>query len=127
NAADYMRLNNEARRHQGQTETYSAEDIAKAESGETPSVDWLGAIAERTPVSHNTTANISGGGGVGSFNLMLGYITDNGLNSVEGSDKYSARINTDINRADKFVLLADIYAHRLQVDRLTVNTNGHGL
>src|SRR5690606_38644095 len=61
NAADYMRLNNEARRHQGQTETYSAEDIAKAESGETPSVDWLGAIAERTPVSHNTTANISGG------------------------------------------------------------------
>lgn len=127
NAADYMRLNNEARRHQGQTETFSAEDIAKAESGETPSVDWLGAVAERTPVSHNTTANISGGGGVGSFNLMLGYITDNGLNSVEGSDKYSARFNTNINMADKFVLLADFYAHRLQVDRLMANTNGHGL
>lgn len=127
NAADYMRLNNEARGMQGQTLLFSGDDIAKAESGETPSVDWLGAIKERTPYSHNTTANISGGGGVGSFNLMLGYITDNGLNHVEGSDKYSARFNTNINMADKFVLLADFYAHRLQVDRLMANTNGHGL
>ncbi|NGM64851.1 SusC/RagA family TonB-linked outer membrane protein [Sphingobacterium sp. SGR-19] len=127
NASDYMRLNNEARGMQGQTLLFSDDDIAKAESGETPSVDWLDAIKERTPYSHNTTANISGGGGVGSFNLMLGYITDNGLNHVEGSDKYSARFNTNINMADKFVLLADFYAHRLQVDRLMANTNGHGL
>lgn len=127
NAPNYMRLNNEARGMQGQGLLFSPEDIARAESGETPSVDWLDEVAQRTPYSHNTTASISGGGGVGSFNLMLGYLSDNGLNNIEGSDKFSARFNTNINMADKFVLLADFYAHRLQVDRLMANTNGHGL
>lgn len=126
-AADYMRLNNEARGLQGQSHLFSDEDIAKAASGEIPSVDWLDAIAERTPFKQNTSANISGGGGVGTFNLMLGYMTDNGLNNIEGSDKFSARFNTNINMADKFILLADFYAHRLQNDRLMANTNGHGL
>lgn len=127
NAADYMRLNNEARGQQGQSLVYSDDDIAKAESGETPSVDWLDEIAERTPFKQNTSANISGGGGVGTFNLMLGYMADQGLNNIEGSDKFSARFNTNINMADKFVLMADFYAHRLQNDRLMANTNGHGL
>ncbi len=58
---------------------------------------------------------------------MLGYITDKGLNNSEGSEKFSARFNTNINIADKFVLMADFYAHRLQVDRLMVNNDGHGL
>ncbi len=127
NAADYMRLNNEARGMQGQSLIYADEDIAKAESGETPSVNWLDELAERTPFKHNTSANISGGGGVASFNLMLGYMSDQGLNQVEGSDKFSARFNTNINIANKFVLLADFYAHRLQNDRLMANTDGHGL
>ena len=127
NAADYMILNNEARGMQGQSLIFDEDDIDAARSGTTPTVDWLDAVAQRTPYSHNTTASISGGGGVGSFNLMLGYLSDNGLNTVEGSDKYSARFNTNINMADKFVLLADFYAHRLQVDRLMSNTNGHGL
>src|SRR5690606_5381459 len=72
-------------------------------------------------------ANISGGGGVGTFNLMMGYIQENGLNNYEGTEKFSARFNTNINIDDKFVLLADFYAHRLQVDRLYANDNGHGL
>ncbi|MFC3197382.1 SusC/RagA family TonB-linked outer membrane protein [Parapedobacter deserti] len=126
-AADYMRLNNEARGMQGQSLLFSDGDIAKAASGELPSVDWLDAVMQRRAHSHNTTASISGGGGVGAFNLMLGYLTDNGLNHGEGAEKFSARFNTNINMADKFVLLADFYAHRLQVDRLMANTNGNGL
>src|SRR5690606_27482289 len=78
-------------------------------------------------MAHNTSANISGGGGVGTFNLMLGYTAENGLNAGEGTNKFSARFNTNINIADKFVLLADFYAHRLQVDRLYANDDGHGL
>ena len=58
---------------------------------------------------------------------MLGYIKENGLNDLEGTNKFSARFNTNINIADKFVLLADFYAHRLQVDRLHANNDGHGL
>ncbi len=127
NAADYMRLNNEARSTQGQTETWSPQEIAQAEDGTIPTVNWMDAVTQRQSHSHNSTASISGGGGVGSFNLMLGYLTDQGLNMAESSDKYSARFNTNINMADKFVLLADFYAHRLQVDRLMANTNGHGL
>lgn len=131
NAADYMRLNNEAKEMQGQTQLYTDDDIMHAEKGDDranyPNTDWLDAIMQRTAHSSNTSANISGGGGVGTFNLMLGYITENGLNDEEGTQKFSARFNTNINIADKFVLLADFYAHRLQVDRLYANTDGHGL
>jgi len=127
NATDYMKLNNEAKLLQGQTPLYSAEDISKAESGEIKSVNWLNEIMQSKSYSHNQAASVSGGGGVGTFNLMLGHIQENGLNSIEGSEKFSARFNTNVNIANKFVLLADFYAHRLQVDRLLANDDGHGL
>lgn len=127
NSADYMRLNNEARDMQGQTLLYTDEDIRLAENGETANTDWLDEVMQRRSYSHNTSANISGGGGVGTFNLMLGFLEQNGLNLNEGTEKFSARFNTNINIADKFVLLADFYAHRLQVDRLNANRDGHGL
>ncbi|HEX3006394.1 MAG TPA: carboxypeptidase-like regulatory domain-containing protein, partial [Bacteroidales bacterium] len=77
NAADYMRLNNEAKQMQGQALLYNADDIMHAERGDDrvkyPDTDWLNAIMQRTAHSYNTSANISGGGGVGTFNLMLGY------------------------------------------------------
>lgn len=126
-SADYMRLNNEARTIQGQTPLFTDEQIAQADQGLYTNVDWLDKIMQRRAHSHNTTASISGGGGVGTFNLMLGYLADNGLNFNEGSEKFSARFNTNINMADKFMLMADFYAHRLQVDRLMANTDGHGL
>lgn len=127
NAADYMRLRNEANTYQGQTLLYTDEDIKNAQNGKSANTDWLDAVMERRAHSYNTSASISGGGGVGTFNLMLGYIKENGLNTYEGTDKYSARFNTNINVDDKFILLADFYAHRLQVDRLLSNTDGHGL
>lgn len=126
-AVRYMRLHNATREHQGQTPLFSEEDIRKAESGETPSVNWLDEVIQRNAYSYNTNANISGGGGVGTFNLMLGHNKENGLNDVEGTQKFSARFNTNINIADRFVLLADFYAHRLQVNRLMANDDGHGL
>ncbi|MGO1788244.1 MAG: SusC/RagA family TonB-linked outer membrane protein [Sphingobacterium sp.] len=127
NSPNYMRLNNEAREMQGQSLLYTEEDILKAESGETPSVDWLSNVMPKRSHAHNQSASISGGGGVGTFNLMLGHLKENGLNAIEGSQKFSARFNTNVNIADKFVLLADFYAHKLQVDRLLANDNGHGL
>lgn len=126
-AATYMKLNNETRVHQNQTKLFTDEDIVKAESGEIPSVNWLDQIMERRAFSHNNTVSISGGGGVGTFNLMVGHIQEYGLNEIEGSSKFSARFNTNINIADKFVLLADFYAHRVQVNRLLANDNGHSL
>ena len=126
-AATYMKLNNETREHQKQSKLFTDEDITKAQSGETRSVDWLDQIMERRSYSHNNTVSISGGGGVGTFNLMLGHIQEYGLNNIEGSQKFSARFNTNVNIADKFVLLADFYAHRLQVDRLLANDDGNGL
>jgi len=127
NGADYMRLNNEARATQNQSLLYTDAMIDSAERGLSANTNWLDAIMERQAIAHNTSANISGGGGVGTFNLMVGYIQENGLNANEGTEKFSARFNTNINIDDKFVLLADFYAHRLQVDRLYANDNGHGL
>lgn len=127
NSADYMRLNNEAHEMQGQTLLFSEEDILAAQRGETANTDWLDAVMPNKAHSFNSSVSVSGGGGVGTFNLMMGYISENGLNSIEGTDKFSARFNTNINIDDKFVLMADFYAHRLQVDRLYANTNGHGL
>lgn len=127
NAADYMRLNNEARGYQGQSLTYLDEDIAKAQSGEIPTVNWVDQVMQRNSMAHNQSASISGGGGVGTFNLMLGHLRESGLNDIEGSQKFSARFNTNVNIANKFVLLADFFAHRLQNDRLLANDNGDGL
>lgn len=127
NGADYMRLNNEARIMQGQTPSFSEDSIRKMESGELKSINWLDEVIQRNATSSNTALNVSGGGGVGTFNLMLGYLNEGGLNNIEGTQKFSARFNTNINIADKFVLLADFYAHRLQVDRLLANDDGHGL
>ncbi len=127
NSADFMRYRNEAYTIQGQPLLYTDEDIRLAQEGKTPNTDWVKQIMERTATAHNTSASISGGGGVGTFNLMLNYVEENGLNKIEGSDKFSARFNTNINIADKFILLADFYAHRLKVDRLRRNNDGHGL
>ncbi|WP_460542575.1 SusC/RagA family TonB-linked outer membrane protein [Echinicola sediminis] len=127
NSADYMRLNNEARDLQGQSLLYTDEDISNAEQGLSPNTDWLGELMERKAHSYNVSSSISGGGGVGTFNLMLGYVKENGLNELEGTEKFSARFNTNINIADKFVLLADFYARRLQINRLYANNDGHGL
>ncbi|MBC9796559.1 TonB-dependent receptor [Sinomicrobium weinanense] len=121
NSANYMRLNNEARNMQGQTPLFTEEDISLADQGLYPDVDWLDEVMKQRSHSYNATASISGGGGVGTFNLMLGYITDKGLNAKEGSEKFSARFNTNINIDDKFILMADFYAHRLQVDRLQLS------
>lgn len=127
NSTDFMRLRNEASEIQGQAPTYSEDDIKAAEEGKTPNTDWVKEIMERQATTYNTSASISGGGGVGTFNLMLGYVEENGLNIIEGSDKFSARFNTNVNIADRFILLADFYAHRLKVDRLRRNNDGHGL
>ena len=127
NSADFMRYRNEAHSIQGQPLLYTDEDISKAEQGLTPNTNWIKEIMERKASANNTSASISGGGGVGTFNLMLNYIEENGLNKIEGTDKFSARFNTNINIADRFILLADFYAHRLKVDRLRRNNDGHGL
>jgi TonB-dependent starch-binding outer membrane protein SusC len=127
NDADFMRLRNEARSYQGQSMLFSESEIESAAAGNYPNTDWLDTIMLRNAYSHNTSANISGGGGVGTFNLMIGYNQEGGLNPYEGSDRFSTRFNTNINIADRFVLLADFYAHRLQVDRLHANSDGHGL
>lgn len=127
NSADYMRLNNEARTIQNQSLLFTESQIDSASSGLYANTNWLDEVMQRHSYAQNTAASISGGGGVGSFNLMMGYVTENGLNNSEGTEKFSARFNTNINIADKFVLLADFYAHRLQVDRLYANDDGHGL
>jgi len=124
---DFMKLRNETLIQQGQSPIYSEETINKYASGELKEVNWLDQVMERTSTAINNNASISGGGGVGTFNLMLGHIKENGLNKIEGTQKFSARFNTNINIADKFVLMADFYAHRLQVDRLLANDDGHGL
>ena len=126
-SADFMMLRNEARSIQGQSLQYTQQEIDAARAGQTPNTDWMDTIMQRTAYSHNTSANISGGGGVGTFNLMIGYNQEGGLNAYEGTNKFTTRFNTNINIADRFVLLADFYAHRLQVDRLHANSDGHGL
>ncbi|WP_114789037.1 SusC/RagA family TonB-linked outer membrane protein [Niabella yanshanensis] len=125
--AEFMKLRNETLLHQGQPAVYSQEEITRFESGERKDVNWLDEIMQRNSTALNNNVSVSGGGGVGTFNLMLGHIKENGLNDIEGTQKFSARFNTNINIADKFVLMADFYAHRLQVDRLMANDDGHGL
>lgn len=103
-ATRYMKLNNEAKSFQGQAPLFTDEDIRKAESSETGSVNWLDEVIQKRSFAQNETASVSGGGGVGTFNLMVGHLQQSGLNSIEGSRKFSARFNTNVNIANKFVL-----------------------
>lgn len=118
NSADFMKLRNEARTLQGELPAFTADEIALAENGKYVNVDWMDKIMQQRAYSYNMSANISGGGGVGTFSLMLGYKNERGLNPYQGQKMYSARFNTTMNMGDKFILLADFYARRLQVDRL---------
>src|SRR5690606_4397635 len=95
NGANYMRLNNEARATQNQSLLYTDAMIDSADRGLSATTNWLDAIMERKAIAHNTAASVSGGGGVGTFNLMVGYIQENGLNNHEGTEKFSARFNTN--------------------------------
>src|SRR5690625_2314621 len=63
-SADFMRLRNEAASIQGQSPAFSSEEIQQAEEGITPNTDWLRDIMLNESYSHNTSASISGGGGV---------------------------------------------------------------
>ena len=116
-AYDYMLLRNEAHKTQGLTAAFTDAEIADAKSGKLRSTDWLDEVQSKVAHTYNTTASITGGGGVGRFNLMLGYNDEKGLTGLENSNKFSARFNTNINLADKFIIMADFYAHRLNVDR----------
>lgn len=127
NSANYMILNNEAKTLQNQTLLYTQAQIDAALSGQGPNVNWWDLIMQRRSNAHNINANISGGGGVGTFNLMLGYITEKGLNRHDGTNKLSTRFNSNININERFIIQADFYAHRLRVDRLMYDdgsTNG---
>lgn len=127
NAVDYMKLRNEARELQGQDPSFTQEEIRKTENGELPNTDWYNAVQQKQANSLNSSANIKGGGSMGTFSLMLNYMNENGLNSKEGSDKYSARFNTNINIAKDLDIKADFYAQRLEIDRLHMNSDGNGL
>ncbi|MDD4659751.1 MAG: TonB-dependent receptor, partial [Massilibacteroides sp.] len=109
NGDEYIMLVNEARTAQGQE--------LLSESREGDDVNWLDAVTPKTAYAYNATANITGGGGVGRFSLMLGYNKEEGETGLEGSNKFSARFNTNINLAEKIIIMADFYAHRLNVDR----------
>src|SRR5690625_5836754 len=77
------------------------QEIDASRAGQTPNTDWMDTIMQRTAYSHNTSANISGGGGVGTFNLMIGYNQEGGLNAYEGTNKFTTRFNTNINRSEE--------------------------
>lgn len=117
-SADFMKLRNEARKLQGGNPAFTASQITKAENGEYANIDWMDKIMQQRAYAYNFAANVSGGGGVGNFSLMLDYKNERGLNPYQGQKMYSARFNTTMNLGDKFILLADFYARRLQVDRL---------
>lgn len=119
NSANYMKLRNEARNMQGQSPSFTQDEIALAENGKYQDVNWLDQVMTQRAYSQNLSASISGGGGVGTFNLMLGFKNSQGLNR-QGQELFTARFNTDINVADRFVLLADFYARRLNVTHLHV-------
>lgn len=116
-AYDYAILTNEAHASQGLAPAFNNEEVTNIKNGKIPSINWLKEITPYTACSYNTTANITGGGGVGRFSLMLSYNNEKGETGLDGSNKFSTRFNTNINLADKFIIMADFYAHRLNVDR----------
>jgi TonB-linked SusC/RagA family outer membrane protein len=118
NSANFMKLRNEAKKLQGEAIPFSQHQIEMAEKGEWGSVNWLDKIEQQRAYNQNSQVNIMGGGDVGTFALMLGFKSDQGMDPFQGQEMFTARFNTNINVSNGFTLLADFYARRLKVNSL---------
>lgn len=103
NSADYMMYWNEANVRSGITPYFSQETIDAFRNSndpiQYPNFDWVDHIF-RTGFAHNHHIGVSGGNEKTTFNLALGYLSQDGIMSVYDFKKYNVLLSVDTKVKD---------------------------
>lgn len=93
----YMQLYNEARRNNGESETYTEEQIAKTASGLDPylypNVNWMEQIYKDWTPMTNANVNVSGGGEAMRYYVSMSFYNQDGQYNVSKVNGYNPNLN----------------------------------
>ncbi|ADV42809.1 TonB-dependent receptor [Bacteroides helcogenes] len=103
-SAEYAALYNSALKAEGKAERFTADEIAKFESGtdpKYPNTDWYG-LAYKTGIQHRHNININGGAENASYMASIGYLNQTGVLPNAGREQFNARTNLDMKLSKRF-------------------------
>ena len=118
-AREYMTMVNEALVNSGGSIKYSEDDILATERGDDPYnhsyLNWANEVYKPTYITQHTL-NLTGGSEVGRYLVSFDYLDQPGLVKNTEYQRYSYRVNTDLNIGKMLKVSSDVtYRH---VDRL---------
>lgn len=118
-AREYMTMVNEALVNSGGSVKYSEDNILSTERGDDPYnnsyINWANEVYKPTYITQHTL-NLTGGSEVGRYLVSFDYLDQPGLVKNTEYQRYSYRVNTDLNIGKMLKVSSDVtYRH---VDRL---------
>lgn len=118
-AREYMTMANEALVNSGGSIKYSEEDILATERGDDPYnhsyINWADEVYKPNYITQHTL-NLTGGSEVGRYLVSFDYLDQPGLIKNTEYQRYSYRVNTDLNIGKMLKVSSDVtYRH---IDRL---------
>ena len=118
-AREYMTMVNEALVNSGGSIKYSEDDILATERGDDPYnhsyLNWGDEVYKPTYITQHTL-NLTGGSEVGRYLVSFDYLDQPGLVKNTEYQRYSYRVNTDLNIGKMLKVSSDVtYRH---IDRL---------
>lgn len=118
-AREYMTMVNEALVNSGGSIKYSEDDILATERGDDPYnhsyLNWANEVYKPTYITQHTL-NLTGGSEVGRYLVSFDYLDQPGLVKNTEYQRYSYRVNTDLNIGKMLKVSSDVtYRH---IDRL---------
>lgn len=118
-AREYMTMVNEALVNAGGSNKYSEEDILATERGDDPYnhayINYPNEVFKPTYITQHTLS-LNGGSEVGRYLVSFDYLDQPGLTDNTEYQRYSYRVNTDLNVGKMLKVSSDVtYRH---VDRL---------
>lgn len=118
-AREYMTMVNEALVNSGGSIKYSEDNILSTERGDDPYnnsyINWANEVYKPTYITQHTL-NLTGGSEVGRYLVSFDYLDQPGLVKNTEYQRYSYRVNTDLNIGKTLKVSSDVtYRH---VDRL---------
>ncbi len=118
-AREYMTMVNEALVNSGGSIQYSEDDILATERGDDPYnhsyLNWGNEVYKPTYITQHTL-NLTGGSEVGRYLVSFDYLDQPGLIENTEYQRYSYRVNTDLNIGKMLKVSSDVtYRH---IDRL---------
>lgn len=118
-AREYMTMVNEALVNSGGSIQYSEDDILVTERGDDPYnhsyLNWGNEVYKPTYITQHTL-NLTGGSEVGRYLVSFDYLDQPGLIENTEYQRYSYRVNTDLNIGKMLKVSSDVtYRH---IDRL---------